>query len=135
MQCEADFTELFIGSPLFPEVYNFMKSNGFNFYSFSSLGLFSLDGVKRVTDNGDAEFNASHFWSRQLAWSIAIFYRSPDYFKNEPQKILNAVAIAHTTYKAYDLARLLLKGGVDLIPNGEEILREYEILLAKNGLF
>lgn len=134
VQCEANFTELFIGSPLFPEVYNFMKSKGFNFYSFSSLGLFSLDGVERHVDNGDPRFYHSHFWSRQLAWSIAIFYRDPKYFKNEPQKILNAAAIAHTTYNAYDLTRSILAQGADFIPNGEKILKDYELILAQNSL-
>ncbi|CEZ19813.1 protein of unknown function [Candidatus Methylopumilus planktonicus] len=135
VQAEGDFIELFEGgAPLFPEVFNFMKSKGFTFFSFGSLGLFSLAGVKRILGNGSPEFYHNHFWSKQIGFSLGIFYRGPEYFKNDPAKILNSAAIAHASYNAYDLARLILTDGVKYIPNGKKILDEYESLLRKNNL-
>ena len=128
VQCEADLTELFLGGAKFPEIYSFMESQGFAFHTFTSLGLFSLDGVKRTIGLGTPTFSHPHFWSRQLAWSISLFYRK----ELAPDRIINAAAIAHTSFKAYDLARSILMTHSGQLPTG--LLDDYESTLKRARL-
>ena len=105
IQVEMDFKELFIGAPKVGKLLAFLDDSGFEFWTFTSLGLFSEGGLRKDSVLAKASFgDVGAFYSRSIAWGIGVFVK-----RNLSEiQALKAAAILHTSYYGYDVARQTL---------------------------
>lgn len=125
IQAELDFKNLFIGAPAGHQVMMFLESNGFELWTFSSIGTWSEGSLLRDNRIGRHDFSpGTLWWSRSVAWAIGVFVRRAV----TAEEALLQAAILHTAYKGYDVARQAL------VEAGHPVLREYDRELSRIGL-
>jgi FkbM family methyltransferase len=123
---EMDIEKVFIGAPRFCELMDFMEKNNFEFITFTSLGLWSVNGVKRVF-GGEPNFFYDSFYSRKIIWSIGLFINKNILDKNSA---LKTSAILHNVYNLYDYSyENLMKYNKD-----SQYLKKYEEVLKSAAL-
>jgi hypothetical protein len=124
---EMDIENVFIGAPRFCELMDFMEKNNFEFITFTSLGLWSVNGVKRVY-GGDPNFFFDSFYSRKIIWSIGLFVNKNILDKNSA---LKTSAILHNVYNLYDYSyENLMKYNKDsqYLKQYKEVLKSADLL-------
>jgi FkbM family methyltransferase len=101
IQTEVQFVPLYEDVPLFAEVDQFLRSQGFMFHRF--LGLAGR-AYSPLMMNGDPNAPIS-----QMLWSDAVYV--PDWNRLdrlEPERLLKLAALMHEIYGSIDLCHLVL---------------------------
>ena len=94
---EVEFMPLYTGQPLFGEVDQFLRSQGFVFHRF-------VEEISRVLKPLSINNNV-HAGLSQLFWADAVYIR--DFTRLDllaPEQLLRLAAILHECYRSYDLA-------------------------------
>ena len=97
IQTEVEFLEMYKNQPLFADVANFLKSQGFIFHSFTGLAKKMVIPLSKADD-----FYAG---LNQILWTDAIFirdFKKPKEVMNKEQLIKYAI-ILHDLYSSYDI--------------------------------
>lgn len=95
---EAEFAPLYNGQPLFVDIDQFMRSQGFELIDLVKLGW-----------NNYRALPSTIFKSR-LLWSDCIYMKEVDRLAaRDPRLLIRAAYIAHVNYWKYDLAAYLFK--------------------------
>ncbi len=101
VQTEVEFVPLYVNQPLFAEVDQVLRQNGFVFHKF--LGL-SGRPFKPIVQNGNPNARIS-----QVLWSDAVYVRDFTQLHHlTPEKLLKLAAILHELYGSVDLCHHLL---------------------------
>lgn len=101
VQAEVEFLPMYVGQPLFSEVEQFLRGQGFVLHTFHPL-------VSRMVVPLVVRGNP-YAGLRQHLWADAIFVR--DFTRPEsmtPEQLLALATILHDCYQSYDLAAHLL---------------------------
>jgi FkbM family methyltransferase len=101
VQTEVEFVPLYEEQPLFAEVDQLLRSQGFMFHRF--LGL-SGRTYSPLMVNGDPNAALS-----QMLWSDAVYV--PDFARLdrlEPASLLKLAALLHEVYRSFDLCHVVL---------------------------
>lgn len=104
---EVEFLPLYRGQPLFADIDFFLRTNGFQFHTFSSLAK-RLTGPLKSESGKIGGFN-------QVVWGDAVYI--PDLarlLKLPPQRQLLLAAIMHEVYGSFDVALRILKNLSDM---------------------
>lgn len=102
IQTEVEFVPLYKDQPLFSDVDQFLRSQGFSFVRFSGL-----------CGRCYAPFHINNnFWEPmcQVMWTDAVYMR--DFMELDgvsPNKLLRLAAILHTNFQYYDLTHYVLQ--------------------------
>jgi FkbM family methyltransferase len=101
VQTEVEFVQMYRGQPLFSDIDQFLRAQGFVLHRFTPL---MSRTIKPMVANNDAYAGLS-----QTMWSDAIFVKDfayPD--RLSPGQLLRLAAIVHDCYRSYDLALHML---------------------------
>lgn len=101
IQTEVEFVELYKGQPMFADVDNFLRGNGFQFHCFAGFGGRAF---KPLVRNKDVNRGV-----RQLLWADA-FYVS-DWMRLDELPVIKLqkyAVLAHDLLMSFDLAHLVL---------------------------
>jgi protein O-GlcNAc transferase len=102
VQTEVEFVELYRGQPLFADVDKFLRSRGFQFHTFPSLGSRTF---KPLIFKGDVNQGC-----RQFLWMDALYVRDWMHLDQLDEAKLRKYAILiHDVVKSPDLAHLILQ--------------------------
>ena len=87
------------------ETISFMEKNGFELWTFSSIGVFSEGNAIKSSVWSTYNFSEnSKWWSRSVAWTLGVFIRK----EVNQEEALKQSAILHSAYSGYDVARQIL---------------------------
>jgi FkbM family methyltransferase len=101
VQTEVEFVELYQGQPLFADVDNFMRAQGFQFHTFNGFGTRAFKPL--VPKSG-----VNHGF-RQYLWSDAIYVRDWMHLDSLSEtKLRNYAILAHDLLNSPDLAHFVL---------------------------
>jgi FkbM family methyltransferase len=101
VQTEVEFVELYRGQPMFADVDTFMRTQGFQFHTFSGFGKRAFKPLvpKEGVNNG----------FRQCLWSDAIYVRDWMHIDSLSEtKMRNYAILAHDLLESPDLAHFVL---------------------------
>ena len=100
---EVEFVPLYIDQPLFAEVDQSLRTNGFLFHNFYRNGLSGRTFKPLIANN-----NAKHPLS-QVLWADVIYVKDfLRYDQTSPEKLLKSAVILHDVYGSYDLVHYTL---------------------------
>ena len=120
IQIEVNFVPMYVGQPLFSEIEQFLRHNGFMFHRF-------LDSEARMLRPMVIDDNP-HGGMSQLVWADGIFVRDLarlDLYSD--RQLLVAATILHDCYRSFDAALMLLFEYDER--NGTKVHRSYGALL------
>jgi FkbM family methyltransferase len=101
VQTEVEFVPLYEQQPLFAEVDQLLRAQGFMFHRF--LGL-SGRAYSPILVNGDPNAALS-----QMLWSDAVYVPDLNRLDRlEPERLLKLAALLHEIYASFDLCHLVL---------------------------
>lgn len=101
IQTEVEFIELYKGQPMFADVDQFLRGQGFQFHTFNGFGGRAF---KPVLPNNDVNTPV-----RQMLWSDAIYVRDWMALAALPDdKLIKYAVLAHDVLQSYDLAHYVL---------------------------
>ncbi len=101
VQCEVEFVPLYTGEPLFAEVDQEMRSQGYLFHQFSALATRTFAPLRRKPDAPP---------HGQVLWTDAIYFRSfLELAQLEPDQLLKLAIVAERVYRSRDLALFALQ--------------------------
>ncbi len=101
IQIEVEFVELYKGQPLFADVDQFLRSQGFQFHTFTNRG-------SRCYKPLIVEININRGLN-QLLWSDAVYVKAETPLRAAPpEKLLKAAILLHDLYASLDFCRHLL---------------------------
>jgi FkbM family methyltransferase len=101
---EVEFVPLYINQPLFAEVDQILRKNGFLFHKFNRNGLAGRTFKPLIVNN-----NISQLLS-QILWSDVIYVKNfLHYDQTPPEKLLKLAVILHDVYGSYDIVHYILK--------------------------
>lgn len=104
IHAEVEFVPLYINQPLFAEVDQNLRSNGFLFHKFYGPGLAGRT-FKPLVFNDNINRPLS-----QILWADAIYIRNfLNYDQMPPEKLLKLAVILHDVYGSYDLVHYILQ--------------------------
>lgn len=99
LQTEVEFEPVYKHQPLFGEVDDFLRQQGFRLHTFQGVG----GGAYKP-------FAIHPHYSRQVLWSDAIYVRDLHHWPHcQPSQLLALATILHHCYQAYDLAAKALQ--------------------------
>ena len=100
---EVEFVPLYIDQPLFAEVDQLLRKNGFLFHKFYRNGLAGRTFKPLSIDNN---INQP---LRQVLWSDVIYVKNfMDYDSIPAEKLMKLAVILHDVYGSYDLVHYIL---------------------------
>ncbi|TNM66153.1 FkbM family methyltransferase [Aliirhizobium smilacinae] len=102
VQVEVEFVELYRGQPLFADVDAFMRTLGFQFHTFESIGGRPFKPFRMA--------KSANLGINQLLWADAVYVR--DWMKPESlpsQKLRKCALILDMCYGSVDLAHRILE--------------------------
>ena len=109
VQTEVDFQELYLGQPLFGEIHEALRKQGFMFHTFVSMQTGTLHPFR---NRGPLEhhFHEQRFWPKHAICALGVFVRN-DFraFNGDRDSFLKSAVIMEEVYKSYDMAYLLLR--------------------------
>lgn len=98
---EVEFVELYHNQPMFADVDILLRSKGFQFHTFNSVGRRTF---KPLVLNGDINSGI-----RQTLWADALYVRNwMNLEELDAQKLRKYAVLAHDILRSYDLAHLVL---------------------------
>jgi len=125
IQTEVNFVEMYIGMPLFAEIDQNLRKNGFAFHRFAARGAPHGRAFKPAIYQEDITLALS-----QDLWNDAIYVRDFMTWETlEPAKLLKIAKIVHEVYKSWDMVHYALQC-YDKQTNSQ-MTREYEEKLKK----
>jgi len=101
LHCEVEFLEMYKGQPLFGEVHEFLRTQGFMLHCLNGYGGRAF---APITANKDINLPV-----RQAMWSDAIFV--PDFrrlHEYAPDRLLALAVMLHELYVSVDLVSVIL---------------------------
>jgi FkbM family methyltransferase len=117
---EAEFSELYVGQPLFADIDVLMRARRFQL----------IDLVKPGWNNYRALISES--MRSRLLWADCIYMKAPELIaERDPDLLVRAAFIAHVNYGKYDLAAHLLQHHDRR--RGGSLLEEYSSAVKKNA--
>ena len=103
---EVEFVPLYIDQPLFAEVDQTLRKNGFLFHKFYHNGLAGRTFKPVIINSNDRNVSQA---INQVLWSDAIFVKNfLNYDQTPPEKLLKLAVILHDVYGSYDLVHYIL---------------------------
>jgi FkbM family methyltransferase len=110
VECESDLKELYKGQPLFGDVMNFMRSNGFEVFTFRKLGLQLRKEFRARPSYTWYPWRSNFFEPRELTFTQPVFVRTDftDY-QGTHEDTLKAAFVLEKVYFAFDRAYVLLQ--------------------------
>ena len=101
---EVEFVPLYINQPLFAEVDQVLRQNGFLFHKFHRHGMAGR-AFKPLIINNDINRPLS-----QILWADAVYVKDfMNYERMPADKLLKLAIILHDVYGSYDLVHYVLK--------------------------
>jgi len=101
---EVEFVQLYIDQPLFAEVDQLLRKNGFLFHQFYHNMMLGRTFKPLIVNN-----NINQPLSQTL-WSDAIYVKNfLHYDQTPPEKLLKLAVILHNVYGSYDLVHHILR--------------------------
>lgn len=98
---EVEFLPLYKDQPLFADIDNFLRAQGFAFHTLVPSGRTFKPVVVNNDPNG---------WARQIIWADAVYIRDFMMFAElAPDALLKLAVILHEVYQSMDLAAFALE--------------------------
>lgn len=114
IQIEANFVPLYKDMPLFAEVDQHLRSQGFLFHTFHGIAGRAFKPFLKA--------NNVNMPLRQILWSDAIYVRNFLEFAQQPvSKLLRLAAVLHEVYGSFDLAYKALEATDQLEGTGRAL--------------
>jgi FkbM family methyltransferase len=112
VECESDLQEFYKGQPLFGDVFNFMRSQGFEIFTFRKLGVFLRREFRARPAYTWYPWRSNFFEPRELTFTQPVFVRT-DFTKynGSHEDVLKAAFVLEKVYFAFDRAYQLLQAG------------------------
>lgn len=102
IQAEVEFVEMYRGQPMFSDVDQYLRSQGFQFHTFAGFGTRPFKPMIRNND--------PNLGFRQLLWADAIYVRDWMRLDALPDAKLTGMAVLlHDLVQSWDLARVILR--------------------------
>jgi FkbM family methyltransferase len=101
IQTEVEFVELYKNQPLFADVDRFLRSQGFQFHTFTNRGSRCYKPLI-IENNINRGLN-------QLLWSDAVYVKDETHLRSAtPEKLLKTAILLHDLYASLDFCHHLL---------------------------
>ncbi|MCG9781651.1 FkbM family methyltransferase [Vibrio brasiliensis] len=124
VEVEVEFLPQYQGQPLFSEVEQLLRAQGYMFHTFTGYGSRML----KPADNPYEPYDTFNQW----LWSHAVFIKDIHADSLSSEEYVKLALIAHDVYQSYDVAlHCLEKSEVDESPYQEFLIREFEDETAK----